>query len=76
MINYDKSEIREQLNIENIFELLQEWGGDPEYTSFGIISATICHNEPGEGSHKLYYYLNSGLFQCYTGCQGYFDVFE
>ena len=76
MINYDKAEIRNQLEIENIFELLHEWGGDPEYTSFGIISATICHNEPGEGSRKLYYYLNSGLFQCYTGCSGYFDVFE
>ena len=76
MINYDKSEIREQLNIENIFELLQEWGGDPEYTNFGILSATICHNVPGEGSKKLYFYTNSGLFQCYTGCQGYFDVFE
>ena len=46
MINYDKAEIRNQLEIENIFELLHEWGGDPEYTSFGIISATICHNEP------------------------------
>lgn len=76
MINYDKAEIRNQLEIENIFELLHEWGGDPEYTSFGIISATICHNEPGEGSRKLYYYLNSGLFQCYTGCSGYFDIFE
>ena len=76
MINYDKSEIREQLNIENIFELLQEWGGDPEYTNFGILSATICHNMPGEGSKKLYFYTNSCLFQCYTGCQGYFDVFE
>lgn len=76
MINYDKSEIREQLSIENIFELLQEWGGDPEYTNFGVLSATICHNMPGEGSKKLYFYTNSGLFQCYTGCQGYFDVFE
>lgn len=76
MINYNKTEIREQLDLENIFELLQEWGGDPIYTNFGIISATICHNLPGEGSKKLYYYTNSGLFQCYTGCQGYFDIFE
>lgn len=76
MVNYNKSEIKEQLTIENIFELLQEWGGDPEYTNFGILSATICHNRPGEGSRKLYFYSNSGLFQCYTGCQGFFDVFE
>lgn len=76
MVDFNKSEIKEKVTTENIFELLQEWGGDPEYTPFGIISATICHNKPGEGSRKLYYYENSNLFQCYTGCQGYFDIFE
>ena len=76
MISYDKSEIRDSLTIENIFELLQEWGGDPEYTSFGILSSTICHNMPGEGSKKLYYYENSDLFKCYTGCDSSFDIFE
>ena len=49
-MGYDKSEIREQLTIDDIFQLLTEWGGEPEYTSFGIISTTICHNAPGEGS--------------------------
>ena len=68
MLNYDKTEVKEQLNNEDIFQLLSEWGGDPEYTSFGIISSTICHNEPGVGSRKLYYYFNSTLFRCYTGC--------
>ena len=76
MINYDKSEVREQLDNEDVFQLLLEWGGEPEYTGFGILSSTICHNEPGVGSRKLYYYFNSGLFQCYTGCYAYFDVFE
>ena len=76
MISYDKTEIRESLTIENIFELLQEWGGDPEYTSFGILSSTICHNMPGEGSRKLYYYENSDLFKCYTDCDSTFDIFE
>lgn len=77
MINFDKKEIKEALNLENIFELLQDWGGDPEYTQFGILSATICHNPPGEGSRKLYFYENSGLFQCYTGCEEpSFDIFQ
>ena len=78
MINFDKSEIKKQIGIEQIFELLQDWGGDPEYTAFGILSATICHNPPGEGSRKLYYYDNEegGLFRCYTGCNDTFDVFE
>ena len=48
MLSYDKAEVREALEIDDIFNLLQEWGGDPEYTSYGIISATICHNAPGE----------------------------
>ena len=50
MIDYNKTEIREQLTLENIFELLQDWGGDPEYTNFGILCSTICHNKPGEES--------------------------
>lgn len=76
MLVFDKAEIKNSLNTDNIFELLQEWGGDPEYAPFGILSATICHNEPGAGSKKLYYYENSGLFRCYTGCDSYFDIFE
>lgn len=77
MISFDKQEIKNSLTIDNIFELLTDCGGDPEYTPFGIISATICHNPPGEGSKKLYFYSNSNLFHCYTGCENSsFDVFE
>lgn len=76
MISFDKSKIKESLSTENIFDLLNEWGGDPEYTDFGILSTTICHNAPGEGSRKLYYYENSTLFKCYTGCDSTFDIFE
>ncbi len=76
MISYDKQEIRENLTLDNIFDILVEFGGEPEYTDFGILSTTICHNEPGDGSRKLYYYENSGLFNCYTGCGESFDVFE
>ena len=76
MQDYNKSEIREQLTIDNIFDLLQEWGGDPEFTSFGILCSTICHNPPGVGSRKLYYYENSDLFKCYTDCDCSFDIFE
>lgn len=76
MQDYNKTEIRDSLTLDNIFDLLQEWGGDPEYTGFGILSSTICHNPPGEGSRKLYYYENSGLFKCYTDCDCAFDIFE
>ena len=76
MLVFDKTEIRNNLNSNDIFDLLQEWGGEPEYTNFGILCSTICHNKPREGSRKLYYYENSGLFRCYTGCDSYFDIFD
>lgn len=76
MINYDKQEIKDALTINDIFDLLLEWGGDPQYASFGILAETIDHNPPGEGSRKLYYYENSGLFKSYTGGDDTFDIFE
>ena len=76
MINFDKLKIREQLTLENIFDLLTDYGGDPEYAEFGVLCSTICHNFPGEGSRKLYFYENTGLFKCYTGCDSTFDIFE
>ena len=76
MIVFDKVEIKDSLSSENIFELLVDFGGDPEYSNFGILCSTICHNPPGEGSRKLYFYDNSHLFRCYTGCDSYFDIFE
>ena len=77
MISFNKTEVREALTVDNIYDLLVEWGGDPEYTSFGIISSTICHNPSGEGSRKLYYYSNTDLFHCYTGCEEpSFDIFQ
>ena len=76
MIVFDKNEIKEALTLDNIFELLVDFGGDPEYSNFGILCSTICHNPPGEGSRKLYFYDNSHLFRCYTDCSCYFDAFE
>ena len=77
MLVFDKTEIRNALSIDDIYSLLQEWGGDPIYTEFGLLSSTICHNKPGEGSKKLYWYENSKLFHCYTGCDNpSFDIFE
>lgn len=76
MIDYDKSEIKNSLTTDDVYSLLQEWGADPEITNFGILSTTICHNNAGEGSKKLYFYENSNLFRCYTGCDATFDIFE
>lgn len=40
-----------------------------------IISRTICHNPPHDGSKKLYYFFNTRLFICFTSC-GTFDIFD
>ncbi len=76
MPRFDKDEIKEQITPEMVEDIVRDFGGDPHKTNFGFIAGTICHNHPGEGSHKLYYYANTKLFRCYTGCDATFDIFE
>ena len=74
---YDKDKLKESLELEQVYDLLELWGGEPEYTDSGLIAQTICHNRPGEGSRKLYFYWNTKLFHCYTGCiDPSFDCFD
>jgi hypothetical protein len=73
---YDKDELKQKLEIEQIYDLLENFGAEPEYSENGLIARTICHNLEG-GSRKLYYYNNTKLFKCYSGCpEPSFDVFE
>lgn len=76
MYKYDKDELKENLTIEQIFELVAEFGGEPRMQGNFFIARTICHNPAGEGSHKLYYYDNTKLFRCYTDCGTTFDIYE
>lgn len=74
---YDKDQLKNSLEPERIFELLEYWDGNPTLEENCIISDTICHNLPNEGSHKLYYYNNTKLFHCFTGCSdSSFDIFD
>ena len=42
-----------------------------------IIFPTICHNENADdASMKLYYYKNTKLFHCYSGCDETFDIYQ
>lgn len=72
---YNKDILKKSLEPEQIFDLLDMWGGNPTYQDNIIISDTICHNNPMDGSHKLYYYYSTQLFVCYTSC-GTFDIFD
>lgn len=76
MKKFDKDKIKNLLSIEQVFDLVSELGGEPIMNNGYFISETICHNHPGDGSHKLYYYDNTKLFRCYTECQDTFDIFQ
>ena len=74
---YDKDKLKEQLEPEQVYDLLEAWGGEPTWQDNCIISDTICHNLPGNGSHKLYYYFGTRLCHCYSGClDPSFDIFD
>ena len=75
MFKYDKNTLKENLSIEEIFDLVNELGGEPTMGENNIFTArTICH---GGDSHKLYYYGNTHLFHCYTGCgDASFDIYD
>lgn len=74
MFKYDKDSLKENLSIEEIFDLVSELGGEPIMGNDSFTARTICH---GGDSHKLYYYNNTHLFHCYTGCgDATFDIYE
>ena len=73
---YDKNLIKESLTLEQIESLLNEWDAEPIERNGITVAKTICHNNCGCGSHKLYYYPNTNLFKCYTDCSETFDIFE
>lgn len=73
---YSADKVKETLTIEQIFDIIEHIGGNPTQHGDYLKIDTICHNHAGEGSHKLYYYDNTKLFRCYTGCADYFDIFQ
>ena len=76
MYKYNKDELKNSLELEQVFNLVMELGGEPILKNNFFISRTICHNPAGYGSYKLYYYDNTKLFKCYTDCGEYFDIYE
>ena len=71
--DYNKDEIKNSLTIEQIEDLLVEFGGEPIRRGETLVSKTVCH---GGETHKLYYFSNTALFHCFTDCGESFDVFE
>lgn len=77
MKRYDKDKLKNSLTVEQVEGLLYDLGGDPQNKGDFIVSRTICHNPPGEGSYKLYYFDNTKLFKCFTQCaENSFDIYQ
>lgn len=73
VLSYNKGEVKENLSMDDIYNLLEFLEAEPQMYGNYIIAKTICHS--GE-THKLYWYENTGLFKCYSGSCGSFDIFE
>jgi len=72
----DAKEIRNNLLPEQIIQIYQSLGGvdyKEEYENGQLLFSTICHSG---NSLKLYYYIESKSYYCYTHCSESFDVFE
>lgn len=71
----DAETLKTSLSKNDILALLEEFQAEPKVENSVIISRTVCHNGVCNGSHKLYWYEDTGLFNCYTH-DGVMDVFE
>lgn len=71
----DAQEIKESLTPEQIIQIFQALGEEIyRQDNYGnLIFKTICH---GGNSYKLYYYLETKQFHCFTDCSDSFDIFE
>ena len=79
LYEYNKDEIKSSLSLDDVFSILEEFHAEPTIKGDTIICRTICHNHihDADASRKLYYYANTQLFRCFTGCEEpLFDIFE
>ena len=72
-MGYDKHEVKEAIDTDDMFQLLESLGAEPDYYTNHLACRTICH---GGDSKKLYYFLDTKMFYCFTGDCGSFDIFE
>ncbi|MER2227233.1 MAG: hypothetical protein ABS916_09280 [Carnobacterium sp.] len=76
-LRLDKDALKNGMTIDSVYEFLTGMGVQGQFLDEEkLLFETVCHNHPGEGKHKLYYYHNTKLFNCYTDCGANFDIFE
>ena len=72
-MSYNKEEVKEHIELEDIYNILDYYNAEPQMFGDYITALTICH---GGNSRKLYFYQNTHLFRCYSDSCGSFDIFE
>ena len=72
----DRDELMELVTTEDIINILNDLGSDnpiKDKNNDNVLHfSTVCH---GGDSHKLYYYIDSKFFKCYTSC-GSMSLFD
>lgn len=71
-MSYSKEDVKDNLTIDDVYDLLEFFGANPKDYGDYLVAQTICHS--GE-SNKLYFYSENMMFHCYTHC-GSFDAIE
>lgn len=78
-INFDKQYVKEQISLDDVFSILDEFHAEPEYIDSGLRCKTVCHQLPEETDKlKLYFYTANQMFYCYSGgcAEPSFDIFD
>ena len=71
----DANTLKKQLSENDLLSILEHIGAEPYLEGNAIVCRTICHNGSNEGKHKLYYYIESATFHCFTDHCGNMDIY-
>ena len=68
----DANTLKKQLSENDLLSILEHIGAEPYLEGNAIICRTVCH---GGEKHKLYYYIESCMFHCFTDHCGNMDIY-
>ena len=68
----DANTLKKQLSENDLLSILEHIGAEPYLEGNAIVCRTVCH---GGHKHKLYYYIESCTFHCFTDHCGNMDIY-
>ena len=68
----DANTLKKQLSENDLLSILEHIGAEPYLEGNAIVCRTVCH---GGNKHKLYYYIESCMFHCFTDHCGNMDIY-